>query len=239
MTAPAIAIVLKCVAEWFYQRNIQEGGVKEELPEWVKGHRSEKAKDLDSRLQKLDAERGELASERDTHDEMLVLLCGTGEPLRLSVEKFFGSPWLGFEVEVSAKGASIDQFVNDPATARSLAVEVTGVSGKFHKNDPHLADVLDYLPAHIEKNIPDRVERIVLAVDTYRDTPLADRTDKEDFTEPVKRIATNNEFCLIRTSDLYLLWMDYVAGTRTAAQIFDSIFSCAGLYTYMKPKASR
>jgi len=236
---PTIAMVLKCVAEWFYQRNIQEAGVKEELPEWVKGHRSEKAKDLDSRLQKLDAERSEVSTERDKHDEMLELLCGTGEPLRLSVEKFFGSPWLGFDVEVSAKGASIDQLVHDRATARSLAVEVTGVSGKFHKNDPHLADVLDYLPTHTEKNLAERTERIVLAVNTYRDTPVADRNDKDDFTEPVKKMAGDIRFCLIRTSDLYALWLDHIAGRRTAAGIFDSIFSCVGLYTYRKPRGSR
>jgi hypothetical protein len=230
-----IVWALKRLAEWCYQRNIQEVGVKEELPDWVKAHRSDEAQQLDDRVQQLDAERKEMADKRDKHDEMLTLLCGTGEPLRAAVENLFGSQWLGFRVDVAGKEESIDQFVHDQATGRSLAVEVTGVSGKFYKDNAHLADVLDYLPTHTEKNAADRVERIVLAVNTYRDTPLGDREHEDDFTQPVRKIAASNEFCLIRTCDLYRLWLDYVEGTRNADDVFNSIFSCAGLYKYEAP----
>jgi hypothetical protein len=235
LKAQSIVLALKRLAESFYQRNIQEVGVKEELPDWVKAHRSNEAQQLDDRVQKLDAERKEVADKRDKHDEMLTLLCGTGEPLRLAVEKLFGSEWLGFEVDVKGKEESIDQFIRDPKSGRSLATEVTGVTGKFYKDNDHLADVLDYWPTHIENNADERVERIVLAVNTHRETPLADRNDQDDFTKPVRDIAAKSEFCLVRTCDLYRLWLDHVNGTRSAQEIFDSIFRCAGLYRYTAP----
>jgi hypothetical protein len=230
-----IVLALRRVAEWFHQRNRQEAGIKQEAPEWAKGHRSGKAEELDARVERLDTERKELAGEREKYDEMLVLLYGTGEPLRLAVEKLFGSEWMGFKVDVAGKGESIDQFIWDSASARSLAMEVTGLSGKFDKDNNHLADVLHYLPIHFEKNAGERVEQIVLAANTHRDTPLADRHHEDDFTPPVKEMAAKNGFCLIRTCDLYRLWLDYLEGTRTAGEIFDSIFCCAGLYQYPPP----
>lgn len=231
----SIILALRRLAEWFYQRNRQEAGVKEEAPEWAKGHRSGKAKELDARVERLETERKELAAEREKYDEMLVLLYGTGEPLRLAVEKLFGSEWLGFEVDVKGKEESIDQFIRDAKSGRSLAMEVTGVTGKFYKDNDHLADVLDYWPTHIENNADERVERIVLAVNTHRETPIADRNDQDDFTKPVTDIAAKSEFCLVRTCDLYRLWLDHLSGTRTAEDIFNSIFSCAGLYKYTAP----
>jgi len=231
----SIVWALRRLAEWFYERNRQEAGVKQEAPEWAKDHRPGKAKELDARVERLDTERKELAGEREKYDEMLILLYGTGDPLRLGVEKLFGSGWLGFGVDVKGKEESIDQFIRDAKTGRSLAMEVTGVTGKFYKDNDHLADVLDYLPTHIENNADERVERIVLAVNTHREAPVSDRNDQDDFTKPVKKIAANNQFCLIRTCDLYRLWLDYLDGTRTPEEIFDSIFCCAGLYKYTAP----
>lgn len=233
--AQSIVWALRRLAEWFYERNRQEAGVKEEAPEWAKDHRPGKAKELDADVERLDTERKELAAKREKYDEMLVLLYGTGEPLRLAVEKLFGSEWLGFEVDVKGKEESIDQFIRDAKSGRSLAMEVTGVTGKFYKDNDHLADVLDYWPTHIENNADERVERIVLAVNTHRETPIADRNDQDDFTKPVRAIAAKSEFCLVRTCDLYRLWLDYLDGTRTPEELFDSIFCCAGLYQYAPP----
>jgi len=231
----SIILALRRLAEWFYERNRQEAGVKAEAPEWAKGQRPAKAKELDVRVERLDTQRKAVAGERDKYDEMLALLYGTGEPLRLTVEKLFASEWLGFKVDVAGKQESIDQFIRDAKSGRSLAMEVTGVTGKFYKDNDHLADVLDYWPTHMENNADERVERIVLAVNTHRETPIAGRNDQDDFTKPVRDIAAKSEFCLIRTCDLYRLWLDYVDGTRTAEAIFDSIFSCAGLYKYTAP----
>jgi len=46
-----------------------------------------------------------------------------------------------------------------------------------------------YLPEHEETIGSGLVERIVLIVNTYRDTDLPDRTEKDDISVPVQNLA--------------------------------------------------
>lgn len=119
-------------------------------------------------------------------------------------------------------------FVTDKS-GRRLAIEITGIKGKLTKSDSHWADFLNYLPEHKERNQNGRVERIVLVVNTQSESPLEKRTRKDDITEPVVTIAKDTHICIIRSCDLYQLWMCTLGGLPLQ-KVFDSLFECESIY---------
>ena len=75
--------------------------------------------------------------ERDKYDRTLILINGYGEPFEQTVAEIFGKEWFGFDVEKTEKGHPIDLFVRNSMTGQVLAVQATGVVGKFTQRDKH------------------------------------------------------------------------------------------------------
>lgn len=159
---------------------------------------------------------------------MLALLDGTGATLVDAVAVLFHKPEEGIEVELTEKGASFDLYVRD-GEGRMLVIEVTGIKHAFKKDDPHLADCLEYIPELNERNEAGRIERIVLAVNTERDTELENRNRATDITKPVRRTVEDNRICVVRTCDLYQLWLRTLDGLA-AQEVFDMLFECDGIF---------
>ena len=159
---------------------------------------------------------------------MLALLDGTGSILVDAIVEMFNKPQGGLTVEKTEKGAPFDLFVSDKE-GRTLVIEATGIAGPFTKNDPHLADVLQYLPDHSEKNEHGRKERIVLVVNTYRNTEVEKRDRASDITPQPRQMVQDNHVCMIRSMDLYSLWLETVQG-RSILEVFNELFLTEGVY---------
>ncbi len=198
----------------------------QDVPEWTKTYRSPKAKKLYDKIQVLSSELDAVKQELKDDDEMLYLLCAKSELLQKQVTKLFTRPNEGIIAEPTSKGSSFDLFVKDKS-GRILAIEVTGTKGKLNKSDPHWADFLQYLPEHREKNQRGRIERIVLVVNTQMELPLGKRSSKGDITPPVLDIAKDNHICVVRSCDLYKLWLH----GEPLQKIFDLLFNFEGVLT--------
>lgn len=197
--------------------------------EWVYEHRAQPAKEMSAEIETLKQRRDKVRNNLQFYDQMLTLLDGTGTTLQNAIIVLFDQSSEGIKVEPTEKGAPIDLFVYDSG-GRSLAIEITGIKGYLQKDDPHWADFLQYLPEHSAKNMPERVERIVLAINTQRDVKLEERNRADDITGPVKEIASNNHICVIRTCDLYHLWLKTIEEGLQVQQVFDTLFKCDGIY---------
>lgn len=219
----------------YYETYREEFGVPSVAPEWVREYRAKQALELDKQIDTLEEEIATMKANRDNYHRMLNLLYGTGRSLEDTVADLFGEKWLGFQVRKTEKGAALDMFVEGPAQEHKLAIEVTGVKGSFNKDNPHFADVLQYLPTNAENNANGEVERIVLIVNTYREKDPRNRNHKDDFTQPTMEIAENNEICYLRTYDLYRLWLDYLDESRSSSEIFEEIFNTVGVFRYRRP----
>ena len=233
----AISNRLVNIGEYYYKVSRQDFGVRLESPAWLLEYRATPAKDAEKELEELEKAKAISLAKRDRYDRMLSLINGYGEPLQTAVAELFGKEWLGFDVEETERGSSIDLFVKNPSTGQTLAIQVTGVVGKFTQSDRHFGAIMSYLPENEGKNIGGRVERIVLVVNTYRDTPLVDRADEGDISIPVRNLVKNNGICLIRSCDLYNLWnlWDDSPEKLPADNIFNQLFECEGIW---KPKSS-
>lgn len=225
-----IAVALYNLGEYYYEINRRELGVKLESPPWLLKYRTKQAIEADKELESLEARKAELIPKRDRYDRMLSLINGTGDPLEETTIELFGEQWLGFHVERTKKGHQIDFFVKN--AGQTLAVQVTGVTGKFTQSDKHFGALMNYMPENEEKNTNGYVERIVLVVNTYRDKPLESRTDEDDVSPPVLRLVERNGICLIRSIDLYNMWKIWVESPKKlpADDIFKQLFNCQGMW---------
>jgi hypothetical protein len=223
---------LASLGEYYYEESRRELGVKLESPPWLLEYRAKPAKDADKELEDLEKAKAASLAKRNRYDRMLTLINGYGELLEKTLGELFGKEWLGFDVEETEPGYPIDLFVKNPKTGHILAVQVTGVVGKFTQSDKHFGALMGYLPGSEEKNTDGRVERVILVVNTYRDTPLGDRTDKDDVSAPVQNLLKRNGICLIRSSDLYNLWNLWAesSGKLSADDIFKQLFECEGIW---------
>ena len=196
---------------------------------WVWEHRAPPAKQIVSEIEQARQKEKDLEQQLGPYEQMLVLLDGTGAPLVGSVATLFDKPGEGIRVEPTGKGAPIDLFVSDSINRR-LAIEVTGIKGTLRKDDPHWADFLGYIPEHNARNEHGRVERIVLVVNTECKTELEKRNRTNDITPPVKKTVTDNKICVLRSCDLYQLWLKTLEGLPTQ-KVFDTLFNCEGIFT--------
>lgn len=203
------------------------GGVAEH-EDWVYEHRAIQAKAIVSEIEGAKQKEKQLAEKLEPYDQMLVLLDGTGDPLVDGVITLFDRAGEGLRVEKTEKGAPIDLFVYDNK-ARRLVIEVTGIKGNLTKDDSHWADFLGYMPDHNARNERGRVERIVLVVNTQCKTKLDGRNRQNDVSRHVRDTCTDNHICVIRSCDLYGLWLETLNGKRLQ-EIFDSLFECEGIW---------
>lgn len=231
-TARLISSSLSSLGEYYYEINRRELGVKLESPPWLLEYRAKPAKDADKELEDLKKAEAASLAKRDRHDRMLPLINGYGDPLENAVAELFSKEWLGFDVEKTEPGHPIDAFVKNTRTGQTLAVQATGVVGKFNQRDKHFGALMRYLPEHTEKNTGGRIERIVLVVNTYRDTPLVRRTDETDISAPVRNLVTGNRICLIKSCELYDLWNLWVDSPEKLPpdDIFKQLFECEGIW---------
>ena len=85
------------------------------------------------------------------------------------------------------------------------------------------------MPEHNSINDHNRVERIVLVVNTFRELPPAERNRNGDMAPPVKKTATDNGICVVRSGDLYLMWLKTLEG-MSKQEVFDTLFATEGIY---------
>ena len=199
-----------------------------EHPSWVYHQRASESKKMNEEIRNHEERVRELEGQLAPYDNMLSLLDGSGTPLVRAVAQLFDQPDGGIVVSKTDRGAPIDLLISD-GTGRSLAMEATGVKGALKKDDPHWADFLGHLPEHHSKNAEGRQERIVLVVNTQRDTEIEKRDRASDITPTVKAIVKDNHICVIRSVDLYDIWLKTLQGL-SANKVFDLLFSTEGVY---------
>ncbi len=72
---------------------------------------------------------------------------------------------------------------------------------------------------------------MVLVINTYRDTPLENRTDSDDISVKVRQLAERNKICIIRSCDLYNLWESWLEHKEPSSEeIFEQLFNCVGVW---------
>jgi len=206
-----------------YGKNIETIQEYPSPPEWLDKHKTEQELDSEQKIEDLTNELEQKRLEHRRFEKIDVLLYGTGTPLEVAVQKALEE--MGCAVEKMEKGATID--LKAKINSMKLAIEITGVDDKIYKNSRKFGQILEYLPMQEED------EKIVLLANTHKDIDVEERIGRENFTKSVKRIAENNDFCLMTTMNLYLIWKDFLDG-KSPKEILEGIYSAKGEFRYAK-----
>jgi len=102
-----------------------------------------------------------------------------------------------------------------------LLIEVTGIEGQINKGSKKIAQVLDAQQREAKSD-----DRVCVAVNAYRDQPIAERAKLESFTPDAIKLLTRLNAVVFTTTDLFRVWKlsltDKVAAQRALLKLFDA-----------------
>lgn len=190
---------------------------EEDIPLWVDEVKFQ-------RLLQLEAQSAAIQQEIDDLSEFLPLLFGTGDLLEKAVLKTLC--FLGLEADLTERGFTADILAETSDGSRKFGFEVTGIAGPVKKQSKKLTQVLDF------ERIKEQNEKTILIANTHKTTPISERQDLEDFTEPVLDFLGRHPILLLTGWDLYCMVRDVLEGSRTKEEIIEMLYTTDGRLTY-------
>ncbi len=175
-------------------------------------------------LKTAEAEREKTGGIIDDLSEYLVLLCGDGNQLEMAVVK--GLRTLGLKAELAERGATIDVLAETQDGTRRFGFEVTGTPEGIKKKSNKLGQVVEF------ERIKERDEKTILLANTFKATPIAERTGKEHFTQPAVDFLTPYPVLMMTGWDLYRMVGDVLEEKRKPDEIAELIHSTTGVLEY-------
>lgn len=127
-----------------------------------------------------------------------VLLWGTGDPLAKVVRDVFREA--GLAADLTTPGATYDITVTLPE-GRRLLIEVTGIDGQINKGSKKIGQVFD-----TAQSVAQDGDRVVIAVNAYRDKPVGDRKGLKILTPEAGRLLAKLDAVVVTTSALFDVW---------------------------------
>ena len=159
-------------------------------PEWV-------LPELPSRYHEANRAIRDLKQEVRSLGAMSVLLWQSGDRLAEGVAEAFRR--FGLSVTPTPPGATYDLVVNLEGPRR-LLVEVTGIDGAIQKKSNKIGQVLQA----VQEAGPD--DRVVLALNAFRDLPPQDRVGKEIVTKDALALIKSLGVVIVPTAAIFSLW---------------------------------
>jgi hypothetical protein len=198
------------------------------LPKWTESYFlpgeyeiKQKVIQLNEQIEKLKIEVEKSKSEMETIVEKKRLLTATGDELEMKVEEIFVA--LGFEILQADKNRDDLIVKYDENIA---VVEIKGVNNSA--GEKNAAQLEKWRAIYFEVHGVN--PKGILLVNTYRETPLAER-NQPDFPEQMLRYTVGREHCLITTVQLLALYYETINNPQTKGAIIKSLFDTIGRYS--------
>jgi len=186
-------------------------------PEWLDAESPKRTIEIKEEIRRLRDEARTIA-------KITNLLWQTGKALNEAVRDAFRQ--IGYRAELTAPGATYDVTV-DLDTSRRLLIEVTGIEDLVRKSSNKIGQVLQTKTK--EANAGDRV---VLAINAHRLTPLADRAQLEIVTPDALQLLTGLTAVTVSTVTFYRMWELAQTDSAAAKQLIEDLFAApAGVFT--------
>ena len=181
---------LKCLKKELRESDL--AGAGDEAPRWI-------ANELPSRYEDVCKEIEQLAQERDLMGRMARLLWQTGHPLNEAVRDAFIA--FGCHAEMTEPGATYDVTVTLATGQRRLLIEVTGIEGNIQKKSNKITQLLS-----AAQEVAEEHDRIILAVNAYRDRAVGERSELEIVTPNALKLLVRVGATVITTASVFETW---------------------------------
>ncbi len=179
-------------------------------------------------LKTAETEREKAGGIIDDLSEYLVLLFGDGDQLEMAVVK--GLRMLGLKAELADRGATIDVLAETQDGTRKFGIEVTGTTEGIKKKSNKLGQVVEF------ERIKEHDEKTILLANTFKATPIAERTGKEHFTRPAVDFLTPYPVMMMTGWDLYRMVGDVLEEKRKPDELVELMHSTVGVLEYGNEK---
>ena len=173
-----------------------------------------------SQLHELEKQAAILHDEITSMSRYLPLLYGMGNLLEKAVIDSLNL--LGLDAQLAPKGYTVDILAQSKDGALKFGFEVTGLGGPIKKDSNKLTQVLDF------ERIKEHGEKTILVANTHNTKPIAERTNLEDFTQPVIDFLGKHPILLMTSWNLYCMVRDVFEGTRTKEDVVDLLYKTSG-----------
>jgi len=187
-------------------------------PGWLAGWRVDEHREVLDTLEK--------ARRKAAHFRTIqYCLWGTGDDLVDSVRYILSK--LQLDARKTKKGATVDLILDYSPQDVEIGIEVTGLSGNIDKASPKMNQAFTYL-----QECQDDCKALIVA-NTHNNTPLTERTELLDFTEPAVKVMTGMGIVGLTSMDLYRIWQDVGSGDADIHTILTAICDHeGGVYKY-------
>jgi hypothetical protein len=187
------------------------------VPAWVDENKFVSLQELEKRADDLKSKILDLRS-------YLPLLYESGEALEDAV--LLALTRIGLKASKTQKGFTADILAEDATGQRKFGLEVTGINGAIKKDSNKLTQLQEF------DRIKENNEKTILVANTFRDKPIAERLDAENFTQPVVNYFSNQTILMMASYDLYRLVEDVIENRRTPEEVIGLLYDSNSVFIY-------
>lgn len=188
-----------------------------DIPVWVQGEKF-------AQLLKLEAQKDSIQNEIEFYSNFLPLLYSTGENLENAV--LHALRFLGLKADKTQKGFTVDVFAETENKDKKFGFEITGINESVKKSSRKLTQVLDF------ERVKEHDEKTILLVNSHNGTPIIERANLENFTQPVIDFLGRHPILMMTSLDLYRMVRDVINEKCSRESIVEILFSKVGVLCY-------
>lgn len=208
-------------------KSIRKGDIELILPDWTINYHVPQEEQMLDKISKVDHDLGKLLAQKktlehnlDSHRALKMLWTASGTVLEMIVKKVFEE--LGFKSLPTAENRD-DLLLS--WKGRSIVVEVKGLTKSAAERNA--AQLEKFLSMHLE--IDGKLPKGLLVVNTYRNLPLANRTEVS-FPNQMLDYSIKREHCLITTIQLCTLLFYVRDNPDQIDSVVEGLLACIGPY---------
>lgn len=188
-----------------------------DIPGWVNSIKFEKLKELEK-------ERSLIEDEINNLSEYLPLLYADGEQLLCAVEKALKQ--IGLKTERTAPGFTVDILAETIDGLKKFGFEVTGTTEAIKKESKKLTQLIDF------ERIKKHGEKTILIANTYKNIPIPDRKDNENFTQQVVDFLSPFKILMMTSWDIYRIIEKIINGEKSGEHYINRFYSETGVFNF-------
>ena len=188
---------------------------KSEVPSWVSDYKPEKLKEMESTLLKLEDDIKPLK-------DYLKLLYESGDELEKIVMKALN--FLGLMAEKTKPGFPTDIIAHTPDEKHYFGIEVTGINDALKRDSKKITQLISF------EQIKENDEKLVLIANTFRNLPIDQRLDKEDFSPDSIKFLEKFDVLLMTTWQLFQLVRDVIDETMERNTVILTLIESTGVF---------
>lgn len=190
---------------------------EKDIPIWVE-------KEKFRQLIELETQKDKVQDQIEFYIKFLPLLFSTGDNLENAV--LHSLRFLELNANKAEKSFTVDVFAETNDKEKKFGFEITGINESVKKSSRKLTQVLEF------ERIKEHGEKTILLVNSHNGTPITERANLENFTQPVIDFLGRHPILMMTSLDLYRMIKDVLDKKCSKESVIERLFVKTGVLVY-------